>query len=502
MKVLLVYPKYPDTYWSFSYAMPFIGKKAAFPPLGLLTVAALTPDSWEVRLIDLNVERLSDNDLQWADYVFLGAMTVQRESVREVLSRCSSLRIKTVGGGPLFSTCHDEFPEVDHLVLGEAEVTLPRFLEDLEKKSQQRIYLPGNRPDIARTPIPRWALIDMHKYASMNVQYSRGCPFDCEFCDITALFGHNPRTKTPEQVIAELDALYSRGWRGGVFFVDDNFIGDKRKLINEVLPAMISWMKAHGYPFFFYTEASINLADDPRLLELMVTAGFQEVFIGIESPEPDSLRETGKLQNHNRDLLASVRYIQQAGLQVQGGFIVGFDSDSPEIFDKQLHFIQKSGIVTAMVGILMVLRGTKLHSRLASEGRIISTANGNNTDTALTFTPKMSPQVLIAGYQRLVRTIYSPDYFYDRMMTFLKEYRLSGPSLFSTLQWRDVRAFFRSVLFLGILGKERLHYWKVFFWTLLRKPRLLPLTITLAIYGFHFRTVSDQICSPPTDECR
>ncbi|MBU5636872.1 B12-binding domain-containing radical SAM protein [Geomonas sp. Red69] len=500
MKVLFVYPKYPDTYWSFSYAMPFIGKKAAFPPLGLLTVAALIPDSWEMRLIDLNVEGLSDDDLQWADYVFLSAMTVQRESAREVLSRCGALRIKTVAGGPLFSTCYDEFPEVDHLVLGEAEVTLPRFLLDLDQKTPQRLYLPDERPDLSCTPIPRWALIDMRKYASMNIQYSRGCPFDCEFCDITAMFGHNPRTKTTDQVIAELKALHSRGWRGGVFFVDDNFIGDKRKLKNEVLPAMISWMEEHGHPFFFYTEASINLADDPRLLELMVAAGFQEVFIGIETPEPDSLRETGKLQNHDRDLLASVRFIQRAGLQVQGGFIVGFDSDSPAIFDKQIRFIQESGIVTAMVGILMVLRGTKLHSRLASEGRIISTANGNNTDTTLTFAPKMSPQVLIEGYQRLVRTIYSPDYFYERLMTFLKEYRLSGPSPFSTLQWRDIRAFIRSIFFLGILGKERLHYWKVFSWTLLTKPRLLPLTITLTIYGFHFRTVSDQVCSPPRSD--
>ena len=500
MKVLLVYPKYPDTYWSFRHAMPFIGKSAAFPPLGLLTVAALLPDSWDMRLIDLNVERLSDDELLWADYLFVSAMTVQRESAREILSRCSDLRVKTVAGGPLFSTCHDEFPEVDHLVLGEAELTLPRFLEDLDKKRPQRLYLPDGRPDITRTPIPRWALIDMRKYASMNIQYSRGCPFDCEFCDITALFGHTPRTKTPEQVIAELETLYSMGWRGGVFFVDDNFIGDKGKLKKEVLPAITSWMKVHGSPFFFYTEASINLADDPHLVELMVAAGFQEVFIGIESPEEDSLKEAGKLQNHSRDLVASVHSLQRAGLQVQGGFIVGFDSDSPAVFEKQFRFIQESGIVTAMVGILMVLRGTKLHSRLCREGRIISTSSGNNTDTALTFVPKMSPQVLIDGYQRLVRTIYSPDYFYARLMTFLKEYRRSGPSPFSTLHRRDIRAFFRSILFLGILGKERLHYWKVFFWTLLRKPRLLPLTITLTIYGFHFRTVAEQISTTPRSD--
>jgi radical SAM superfamily enzyme YgiQ (UPF0313 family) len=454
MKVLLVYPKYPDTYWSFSHALPFIGKKAVFPPLGLLTVAAMLPECWDMKLIDLNVGGLSDCDLLGADYVFISAMTVQRESAQEVLNRCLNLRVKTVVGGPLFTSCHDDFPEVNHLVLGEAEVTLPRFLEDLEKLTPQRLYLPDSRPNISCTPLPRWALVDMRKYASMNIQYSRGCPFDCEFCDITQLFGHKPRTKTPDQVIAELEALYSKGWRGGVFFVDDNFIGDKWKLKKEVLPVMISWMKKRGHPFFFYTEASIDLADDHGLMELMVEAGFREVFIGIESPEDDSLRETGKVQNRNRNLVASVQCIQRAGLQVQGGFIVGFDSDSPAIFDKQLRFIQESGIVTAMVGILMVLRGTKLHDRLSSEGRIISCSTGNNTDIFLNYIPQMNTNVLITGYQRLVRTIYSPDFFYPRLMTFLKEYRLSGPSPFALLQWRDVRAFFRSMFFLGILGKR------------------------------------------------
>jgi len=497
MKVLLIYPEYPDTYWSFRHALPFIGKKAVFPPLGLLTVAAMLPEHWETRLVDLNIGPVSDNDLLWADYVFISAMTVQRESTQEVLDRCRKLGVRTVAGGPLFTSCHDEFPEVNHLVLGEAEMTLPQFLKDIGTHSPQRLYLPAGRPDISCTPLPRWELIDLRQYASMNIQYSRGCPFDCEFCDITQLFGREPRTKTPDQVIGELEALYSRGWRGGVFFVDDNFIGDKPKLKQDILPAMISWMQERGHPFFFYTEASINLADDPLLMELMVAAGFREVFIGIESPDEDSLRETGKVQNRNRDLIASVRCIHQAGLQVQGGFIVGFDSDSPAIFDRQLRFIQESGIVTAMVGILMVLRGTKLHGRLSREGRILSGSNGNNTDTSLNYIPLMSPDLLIAGYQRLVRTIYSPEYFYARLMTFLKEYRLSGPSPFAILHRRDLRAFFRSIWFLGVLGKEGPHYWKVFFWSLLRKPRLLPLAITMTIYGFHFRTVAERICSSP-----
>ncbi|SNB47440.1 B12-binding domain-containing radical SAM protein [Geobacter sp. DSM 9736] len=497
MKILLVYPRYPDTYWSFRHALPFIGKKAVFPPLGLLTVAAMLPTNWEMRLVDLNVDRLSDRDLMWADYAFISAMTVQRESAKEVLDRCRTLGVKTVGGGPLFTTCHDEFPDVTHLVLGEAEVTLPRFLEDLEKQTPQRLYLPAGRPDISFTPLPRWELIDRRQYASMNIQYSRGCPFDCEFCDITQLFGREPRTKAADQVIAELEALYNVGWRGGVFFVDDNFIGDRQKLKSDVLPAMISWMKERGYPFFFYTEVSINLADDHILMELMVAAGFREVFVGIESPEEESHRETGKIQNCNRDLVESVKRIHRAGLQVQGGFIVGFDTDTPAIFEKQLRFIQESGIVTAMVGILMVLRGTKLHHRLSREGRLLSGSSGNNTDIFLNYIPLMNPRVLVSGYQRLVRTIYSPDYFYARLMTFLKEYRPSGPSQWGMLHQRDIRAFFRSIWFLGFMGKERLHYWKVFLWSLLRKPQLLPLAITMAIYGFHFRTVADRICSSP-----
>lgn len=497
MKALLVYPRSPDTFWSFRHALPFIGKKSVFPPLGLLTVASMLPESWHIRLIDLNVGQLSDHDILWADYVFVSAMTVQRESAGNILDRCRTLRVKTVAGGPLFTSCHDEFPQVNHLILGEAEMTLPRFLEDLEKQSPQRVYFPSGRPDLSCTPLPRWDLIDMRKYASMNIQFSRGCPFDCEFCDITQLFGHKVRTKTTDQVIAELEALSARGWRGGVFFVDDNFIGDKAKLKKEVLPAMIAWMHEHDHPFYFYTEASINLVDDASLMELMVAAGFREVFIGIESPEEDSLRETGKSHNRDRDLISAVQSIHRAGLQVQGGFIVGFDSDSPAIFEKQIRFIQDSGIVTAMVGVLMALRGTKLYDRLYGEGRIIGASTGNNTDTFLNYVPRMDPQLLIAGYQKLIRTIYSPDYYYARLLTFLKVYRPPEMFTISPPRWRDIKALLRSMFLLGLLGRERLHYWKVFFWSLLLKPRLFPLAIAMTIYGFHFRNVAQQLCSLP-----
>jgi len=492
MRILLVYPHYPDTFWSFRHALKFIGKKASFPPLGLLTVAAMLPSSWEKRVADLNIRPLSDKELLWADYVFISAMDIQRESALEVISRARALQKKIVAGGPLFTSSYDDFPEVDHLVLGEAEVTLPLFLEDVCRGEAKHLYHPDRRAALAQTPVPLWDLAEVGKYAAMNIQYSRGCPFDCEFCDITALLGRVPRTKSLEQLLGELESLYLRGWRGAVFFVDDNFIGDRRKLKVEILPAVIQWMQAKRYPFYFYTEASVDLADDPELMELMVRAGFEEVFVGIETPEEEALAETGKVQNKNRDLLDSVRRMQQAGLQVHAGFIVGFDSDSPTIFQSQVRFIQESGIATAMVGILTALRGTRLHQRLDREGRLLGKASGNNTAISLNYVPKMDAGTLIAGYQGILDTIYTPRNYYRRVLQLLKEYRplYLAKFRFQPGYWG---ALVKSMIFLGVLGKERVQYWRLFFWSLVKKPRLFPLAITYAIYGFHFRKIAEKI---------
>lgn len=492
MKILLVYPRYPDTFWSFRHALQFIGRKASFPPLGLLTVAAMLPGGWEKRLVDINVRSLTDEELKWADYVFISAMTVQRESALEVIVRCRHLVVKTVAGGPLFTACYEDFPEVDHLVLGEAELTLPLFLEDLLEGEPRHLYTVDHWADLTNTPIPLWDLIDVRNYAAMNIQYCRGCPFDCEFCDITVLLGRKTRSKTKEQLIAELDSLHVRGWNGAVFFVDDNFIGDKGKLKREILPALIDWMGRNKHPFYFYTEASIDLADDPRLMELMVRAGFEEVFIGIETPHDVSHAESGKVQNRNRDLLASVKRIQQAGLQVHGGFILGFDSDPPTIFDKQILFIQESGIVTAMVGLLTALRGTRLHLRLAQEGRLLGQGTGNNTAINLNFVPRMRAEVLIDGYWSILDTIYSPKNYYQRVIRLFREYRPRHMRKFN-LQPGYVGALLKSIVLLGLIGKERLYFWRLFFWTLLRKPRLFPQAITYAIYGFHFRKIAEKI---------
>jgi radical SAM superfamily enzyme YgiQ (UPF0313 family) len=419
MKILMVYPRYPDTFWSFRHALKFISKKASFPPLGLLTVASMLPAEWEKKLVDLNVKALSNADLKWADLVFISAMVVQKESAIDVIARCRGLGIKVVAGGPLFTTGYEEFEGIDHFVLGEAEVTLPLFLADLAAGQPKKLYLSGERPDINRTPLPMWSLIDMKQYSGMSMQYSRGCPFDCDFCDIIVLNGHEPRTKGRQQMIDELDALYHSGWRGSLFIVDDNFIGNKNKLKKETLPAMIEWSKRKKYPFLFFTEASINLADDDELMELMAEAGFNRVFIGIETPNEDSLVECNKLQNKNRDLAASVKKIQNRGFEVMGGFILGFDNDPASIFSKQIRFIQQTGIVTAMVGLLNAPKGTKLYKRLKKEDRLLDDFTGDNTDYSLNFVPKMKIENLMAGYKNVLDTIYSPRQYYERVVNFL-----------------------------------------------------------------------------------
>jgi radical SAM superfamily enzyme YgiQ (UPF0313 family) len=487
MNILLVYPEYPDTYWSFKHALKFISKKASNIPLGLITVASLLPEEWNKKLKDLNVSKLKDKDIIWADYVFISAMSVQLASVKQIIERCRQLNTGMVAGGPLFTEEYEQYAEIDHLVLNEAEITLPLFIEDLKNGRPKRIYQSALFADMTKTPLPDYSLIKPGKYATAGIQYSRGCPFDCEFCDITALFGHHVRTKTSTQVIAELEQLFQIGWRGSVFFVDDNFIGHKKKLKTDLLPAIISWMESKDHPFYFITEASINLADDKDLMEMMVRAGFVKVFVGIETPEESCLMECNKLQNSNRDMIDCVSTIQRYGMEVYAGFIVGFDNDPPNIFQRQIDFIQKSGIITAMVGLLNAPRLSKLYRRLENEGRITEKFAGDNTNYSMNFLPVMDKDELLNGYKKIIHDIYSYKSYYARVLQFLKQY--NPPVNNEPLTFNRFMALVKSIVYIGIFNKSRRYYWRLLFWSIFNKPKSFPLAITYSIYGYHFRRV-------------
>ncbi|MFZ0391983.1 MAG: DUF4070 domain-containing protein [Calditrichia bacterium] len=492
MNVILIYPEFPDTFWSFKHALKFIKKRASSPPLGLLTVAAMLPAEWSVRLVDVNVRKLSSRDLAEADYAFISAMTVQRESTLQLIAQCKEAGVKVVAGGPLFSAEHQQFKDVNHFVLNEAELTLPGFLQDLEQGCAKRIYTTSEFADVEKTPVPRWELINPDDYSSMTIQFSRGCPYNCEFCNVTTLFGHHPRTKNAHQIISELDSLYEWGWRRAVFFVDDNFIGNKKRLRHELLPALIEWRKDKK-GFSFSTEASINLADDDHLMQMMVKAGFDRVFIGIETPEEESLAECSKKQNLNRDLIEDVKRIQRMGMQVQGGFIVGFDNDTPVTFQRLIDFIQKSGIVTAMVGLLQAPPGTMLYKRLLQAGRLNEQMTGDNVDGTTNIIPVMNIELLHSEYRRMLQHIYSPEAYYQRVKTFLQEFE--PPKIKVHLNHKylleQAMAFIRTVYRLGVFGRERVQYWKLFFWALARKPEVFPMAITFAVYGYHFRRICE-----------
>jgi len=492
MNILLVYPKYPDTFWSFKHALKFISKKAVNPPLGLITISALLPENWHKKLIDMNIEKLRKKDLLWADYVFISAMNIQLESTMEVIEKCHSLNKVMVGGGPLFTEEFENFKSIHHLVLNEAELTLPAFLKDLELGNPKHIYQSNEFAKLTKTPLPDYALVKTAKYNTMNLQWTRGCPFNCEFCDITALFGHRVRMKTKEQIILELEAIYHTGWRKNVFFVDDNFIGNRTILKTELLPAIIEWMDNKNYPFRFSTEASINLADDDQLMDLMTRAGFSTVFIGIETTELASLEECGKTQNTKRNMIQNVHKIQDYGLEVNGGFILGFDHDSPKVFQKQIDFIRNSGIISAMVGLLNAPRRTRLYKRLKKEGRIIKETSGNNTDFSLNFIPKMEKQLLMDGYKRVIKEIYGGKEYYERVLVFIKRFSPNNRNK-TKITFSHILAFFHSFFSLGFTDSHRYHYWKLFFWTLINRPKLLPLAITYSVYGFHFRKVFKNV---------
>lgn len=486
MKILLIYPQCPDSYWSFKHALKFISKKAAVPPLGLITVSAMLPSNWQKKLVDMNITKLNTSDIQWADYVFISAMYIQKESLNNVIGECKKLNKKIVAGGPLFTQEYKNYPQIDHFVLNEAEITLPLFLKDLDAGQPKRLYKTAKFADVSETPIPDYHLLARNKYAFMNLQVSRGCPFSCDFCEITALLGRKVRMKDSSQVVKELDTLYKLNWRGSIFVVDDNFIGNKKTVKNSLLPAMKNWMETHKFPFTFNTETSINLADDDELMSLMVATGFNSTFIGIETPEEQSLHDCNKVQNKNRDLLESVKKIQNAGLQVSGGFIVGFDSDTNDVFQRQIDFIQKSGIVSAMVGLLNAPKNTKLYEKLEAENRLTVETSGNNTDLTMNFVPKMNLNDLIEGYQKIIQNIYSTKPYYKRLRQLLINYNPIY-SQQTKIDFPLLGAFFKTVFIIGFVNKGRGEYWKLLIWTLFNRPGSMIDAIAYTVYGYHYQ---------------
>jgi radical SAM superfamily enzyme YgiQ (UPF0313 family) len=492
MKTLLVYPEFPDTYWSFRHALSFEGKRSAYPPLGLLTVSALLPEAWERRLVDMNIQPLKPSDIKWADVVFASAMIVQKDSLRRVVELCKAEGKRVVIGGPYATSGAKHLPQADHIFLGEAETTLPEFVRDLERGVPKRIYQAAERPALSAAPIPDFHLADLRRYSAMPVQYSRGCPFQCEFCDIIEIYGRVPRTKSNEQMLAELDALLRVGWRGTVFIVDDNFIGNKRN-VKRLLPVLADWSERHGRPFSFITEASVNLAEDDELLDGMRRAHFRRVFLGIETPVEASLKEAQKGQNMRRDLLDSVRKIQSYGMEVMAGFIVGFDNDPDDIFERQIEFIRESAIPLAMVGLLTALPDTQLWRRLDREGRLLLESTGNNTDCSLNFVPRMDAARLIEGYKSIMRAIYSPGEYYQRALDCLERVVAGAPESQRNSLASDVVTLIRIVLALGVRDCARGEFWRYLRRALTRHREKFADAMRLAAVGYHFRKLTEGL---------
>ncbi len=496
---LLIYPEQPPTYWGMESILGYVGKKAMYPPLGLLTVAALFPPEYDIRLVDLNVVTLKDADLDWADIAFTSTMIVQQASLKTVIERCNRARVPVVSGGPHPTTYHDEIQGVDYFVLDEVEEYFPQFLQDLTAGKAKEINREPRKPDITRVPIPRFDLININDYHIIGLQFSRGCPFDCEFCDITKLYGRVARTKTPVQLLEEFELLYNLGWRGQVFLVDDNFIGNKREVM-KLLPAISEWQKERGYPFLLRTEASVNLAQLDALMDAMVDAGFISVFLGIETPNPIALLKTKKPQNTSKRednyLVKAVRKIQQKGIQVQGGFILGLDGDDESVFDAQISFVQETGISAAAVYLLTALKGTDLYKRLESENRIlvdladapvIATGSG-----ALNFQPEMDPETLIDGYQRVTTTLYDPalENYFERCVTLIEHLRPVSHLL---------KPKPKSVINADIIGVRRIlsevqipAYIRFISYISRHHPQMLSTAVGLAAQGYHFEKVTRQ----------
>ena len=495
---LFVYPKFPPSYWGFKYALDFIGKKSSMPPLGLLTIAGMFPDNYNLKVVDMNVDTLTDEHLEWADVALTSTMIVQKTSLYDVVERCNRADVPIIAGGPHPTSYYDNIKEecdgtVNHFLFGEVEEIFEDFMTDFESGAAKEVYKETKKPDITKTPPPRYDLIDINAYGSLALQFSRGCPFNCEFCDITKLFGRVPRTKSNEQMLTEFDLLYKLGWKGSMFVVDDNFIGNKRDAM-RLLPAVKTWQEERDFPFSLYTEASVNLVEIPEMLDAMSIAGFNMVFLGIETPNEEALITTSKGQNTSKEedagsyLLHAIRKIQHKGMEVTGGFIIGLDGDTE--FDSHIDFIQEAGIPMAMAGLLTALKETDLWHRLKQEDRLLLESSGNNTDMSLNFVPEMPRDQLIQEYRRVISTLYDPTLknYFDRCYTLLKHMPYTTHNVRS-IQKDEVRAFFLSIK-RQIFSRQGYQYIKFITKVLKNHRRMFPEAVRLAVMGYHLEKIT------------
>jgi radical SAM superfamily enzyme YgiQ (UPF0313 family) len=499
IKALLIWPRFPPSFWGFEGVLQMLPEAAMTPPLGLITVAALCPSSWSLRLLDHAFDEIGEEDYQWADLVMVSSMHAQRVDTQSVLAQARALGKRTFIGGPWASSEPDRLQHLaDHVLVGEAEEIFATIATDLERGTARAVYRVSEKPDMSRSPIPRFDLLRRQMYTSMPVQFSRGCPFQCDFCDIITIYGRKPRVKSPQQLISELDTLRALGWRNEVFIVDDNFIGNSKNAL-QLARELAEWGNRNNRVFSFYTEASVDLGDRPELMAAMVEANFMYVFLGIESPSAEALNSSKKFQNLRKNNLEQIHTIQESGLWVLGGFIVGFDSDDETIFDRQRDFIERAGITWAMAGMLQAPPTTPLYDRMKQEGRLFEDSEGTSNFSVPNFRTRMPLSTLMNGLSRLLSDLYAPDAYFERAFHSLQLWNSRPiqrpPDLPISY---NLRLLVQSIWRQGIRSSYQGAYWK-FFWRILRNylnnPAKLWMGSMILLAGHHFLLYAHEVAN-------